>query len=46
MIIKRNKKDGELMLPSDVMKIANYIIDAVEERELESEIKRVYNRNC
>ena len=27
MIIKRNKKDGELMLPSDVMKISNYITD-------------------
>lgn len=27
MIIIRNKKDGELMLTSDVMKIANFIFD-------------------
>ena len=30
MIIIRNKKDGELMLPSDVMKIANYITDSAK----------------
>ena len=30
MIIKRNKKDGELMLTSDVMKIANFIFDCAK----------------
>ena len=30
MIIIRNKKDGELILPSDVMKIANFIFDCAK----------------
>lgn len=33
------------MLTADVMIIANNIIDSVEEREVEGEIKRAYNRN-